>query len=239
MSFLSGETLFQSFTWPHFSPIILFGILALVSISYANTYLDDKGKTYLGCILAIIPLLFVLLRAVILMYQGTFDYKADLPMHLCRVAAVIAPVVMFTRNRFWLVILYFWIIVGTLNANITPDLDNGFPHFEYICYFGLHSGLLVLPFYTVFVYDLRISWSDLWRAFLVTNLFFLIVHCINWLLGSNYMYTMQKPASASLLDHMGPWPWYILSGQFVVLVMMFAVFFPLVLLRSEAGNDPL
>ena len=33
---------------------------------------------------------------------------------------------------------------------------------------------------------------------------------MNRLLGSNYMFTMHKPASASLLDILGPYPWYLL-----------------------------
>ena len=28
-------------------------------------------------------------------------------------------------------------------------------------------------------------------------------------LGSNYMYSMRKPETASALDLMGPWPWYL------------------------------
>ena len=34
---------------------------------------------------------------------------------------------------------------------------------------------------------------------------------------ANYFLIMGKPPAGSLLDFMGPWPWYILTGQFVAL----------------------
>jgi len=226
MSFLLEETLFQSFTWSHFLPLLLFAMVTVGTIYYANKYLNEQQKSLLGCYIAIIPLFFVVARVGVLIYLGRFDSTLDLPIHLCRITALIAPYIMYKRQRFWLGMLYFWIIVGTLNANITPDLANGFPHFEYLCYFGLHSGLMILPFYAVFVYGLRITWQDLWKTFFMTNLFFFVVYGLNLILGSNYMYTMHKPDSASIIDYMGPWPWYILTGQFVVLIMMMIAFAP-------------
>ena len=176
MSFLLDETMFQSFSWSHLWPILLFTFITIGAIFYANKHLDDPGKSRLGFYLALIPLFFMLFRAGMVIYLGKFDHKLDLPIHLCRITAIIAPFIMLNRNRFWLGVIYFWIIVGTLNANITPDLYNGFPHFEYLCYFGLHSGLLVLPIYAVFVYKLKIVWKDVWVSFILTNVFVFVVH---------------------------------------------------------------
>ena len=48
-------------------------------------------------------------------------------------------------------------------------------------------------------------------AFLVIALF------ANLILDANYFWIMGKPPAGSLLDYMGPWPWYILTGEFVAL----------------------
>jgi hypothetical integral membrane protein (TIGR02206 family) len=54
---------------------------------------------------------------------------------------------------------------------------------------------------------------------------------VNALLDTNYGYMNGKPEAASLLDHLGPWPWYLLSLQGVAFV-----FFGLLLLPFRRNH---
>jgi uncharacterized membrane protein YwaF len=41
---------------------------------------------------------------------------------------------------------------------------------------------------------------------------------INALLGTNYGYLCEPPRNPSLIDYLGPWPWYI--GSLVILAVV-------------------
>jgi hypothetical integral membrane protein (TIGR02206 family) len=49
------------------------------------------------------------------------------------------------------------------------------------------------------------------RVFLATAALAVLVAPVNWMLGTNFLYLQGKPEGRSLMDFLGPWPWYILS----------------------------
>ena len=58
------------------------------------------------------------------------------------------------------------------------------------------------------------------RIFALTVVFAIVVGLIDLGTGGNYMYLRQVPVSGSLLDLMGPWPWYIAAGAVLTLVVL-------------------
>jgi hypothetical integral membrane protein (TIGR02206 family) len=45
-----------------------------------------------------------------------------------------------------------------------------------------------------------------------------VAYPLDRVLGTNYGYLVHKPGSESLLDLLGPWPWYLASGLVVIAV---------------------
>ncbi len=231
-SFFLNSRAFVHFSWEHAAPLLVIALITWLVILYARKK-DRKTQDTVGLIMALIPCVFVLLRMGITAYEGSFTIQKELPLHLCRICALMAPWVMFKRHRYWLGVFYFWILVGTMNANITPDLQHGFPHYDYIIFFTIHGFLNALPFYAIFVYGLRIRWKDIVNTFWITNAYMLITLVVNYFLGSNYFYTMEKPKVASFLDYMGPWPYYILVGEVIIMIFFLLFYLPFYLTRKS------
>src|SRR5207244_4428476 len=109
-------------------------------------------------------------------------------------------------------LLWFWAFAGTLQALLTPDLAQTFPGFFFWAYFVEHGGVVVAAAFLVLGFGLAPRPGAASRAFLLTLAFAAAAGMADALSGGNYMYLRGKSAHGSLLDYMGPWPWYIVSG---------------------------
>jgi hypothetical integral membrane protein (TIGR02206 family) len=113
-----------------------------------------------------------------------------------------------------------------LQGAITPDVTHGFPHFHYFRFFIGHNGMVLVLIYAIVVFDLRPTLKGLWDSFLALNAFLVFAAIVNLILDSNYFWICGKPPTASLLDYLGPWPWYILMAEFIALLHYLVAYAP-------------
>ena len=110
---------------------------------------------------------------------------------------------------------------------LTPSAgDYGLPHFWAIQTLASHGLLIVALVFMTTIEGFRPTWKSVWKTMLFLNVYALLITGVNMLIGSNYMYTMGKPATSSLLDMMGPWPWYLLTGQVVAIALFSLLYLP-------------
>ena len=217
---------FEAFSFEHIAVLVGY-VLASIFIFYcAKSYLSDKSKDRLGLTLALIPMFAVVLRMYVQVQMGEFTYLEDLPLFICRLVSFVLPILFWTKNKALFGVLYFWIIAGTTNALITPDIIYALPHCESIFYWLIHAGLVMGILYGVFVYGWKPERRDIWRAFLWANAYLVFIHVLNIILESNYSYTMHKPVKGSILDFFGPWPWYLVTGQLLALSLFVLFYLP-------------
>jgi len=216
---------FHSFSMQHVAMLLLLAIIAagLMLKSRSSTHFQKLNTVI---IIAGLTLSFEIIETIVLLFLGRYDYLTDLPLFLCDLSAIMLPFVLFRQNRKWIGILYFWTMAGTLQALITPDLKAGFPSFEFFRYFAMHGGIVIAILYTVVVFRIRIQWKDLIRAVLYAQVYLVCIHIINLVLRSNYGYTLQKPPGPTMLDYFGPWPWYILCGEGLMIILFLLLLLP-------------
>jgi hypothetical integral membrane protein (TIGR02206 family) len=151
--------------------------------------------------------------------EGWLTWRTLLPLELCDAALVLSIAALVRPSRALAEVLYFWSGSGTLIAMLTPDLPWAFPRWEFVVFFGLHG--LVIVTAAVLVFGLRLAPAPgaAWRMLVITACFTAFVGLVNLVLGTNYMYLRRKPAVATPLDWMGPWPVYIATGGALALVL--------------------
>ncbi len=231
--FLKIVATFEPFTTQHYAPIVLTALIGIIAIRIGRKT-TEYNQRLIGLGIGLIPFLSVATRMLYLAMIGEFTVTGDLPLHLCRLVALLAPFVMYFKWRMWLGIFYFWIFIGTLGANVLPELSEGFPSLQYFLFWLLHSVLVILPFYAIFVYKTRIVFGDLIRAYIATNLFLGLCWLLNLSIGSNYFYTMAKPNIGGHLDFLGEYPYYLLYGQLLIVILLVVLYLPYALSRFKS-----
>lgn len=217
---------FQAYTIFHWVPLLMISSVMILSIYWASKYLSNNGQRIFGTALSLIPAICVLGRMVFTWIDGTFSIQEELPLHLCRTLGLMFPFIMYWKSKKWFGITYFFTIVGTLQALLTPDLPLSFPHHSYWTYWLLHTVLVFLPIYAIVVYKFRIGKRDFINAIIAGNVYLLITGVVNAFIGSNYFFTSHKPPFPTLLDMLGPWPWYIFAVEMFSIVMFVIVAIP-------------
>lgn len=221
----------------HILPIIsafLFGYF-LIKLSKNSLNTNQKQKTIHA--FAILVSLTVIAYHVYKIAINDYNFKTDLPLYLCSFIAIIIPIFTYYRKYWMYEILVFWIIAGTLQGVITPDIAEGFPSFDYFRYWTVHLGLLIIIFYITFVFKMRPNFKSVFKSFFVLQIYVVIIIFLNYLLEANYSYLNKKPESASVLDYLGEWPYYIISIQLIIIPLFLLIYLPFYLTRNKTKYE--
>jgi hypothetical integral membrane protein (TIGR02206 family) len=201
----------------HLVPLALLVVVAVLSCVAARR---APGR-WIDVVAAIIALALVIAELSWQPYvvaDHTWSAAASLPVQLCDVAGFVAAAALLWRQLLLVEVAWFWGLGGTLQAVLTPDLQNHhFPSFPYLQFYVTHDLVILAALFLVIGLGLRPRPRAVRRIFLLTLAFAALVGLIDLATGGNYMYLRQVPVSGSLLDLMGPWPWYIAAGAVLTL----------------------
>jgi hypothetical integral membrane protein (TIGR02206 family) len=151
--------------------------------------------------------------------RGTWSLDFNLPLHLTDVVTVVAVLALWTRRPLLVELTWFWALTASLQAILTPDLGADFPELLYWTFFITHAGAVVAAVMLVIGCGIHPRPGAVKRAFAATVAVAAAAAVANLLTGGNYMWLREKPDDASLLDLMGPWPWYIVSAAVLALIL--------------------
>lgn len=200
------------FSPEHIAAIAATALAALLLVVVARR-LGDRPATSLARALAIVLLVGVVVEQATYIARGTWSVRVNLPLHLTDAVTLVAIAALWRpRSGLLTELVYFWALSASLQAVLTPDLGDTFPDVLYFAFFVIHAGAVAAACLLVLgLRRLPRRWA-VWRVYGVTIAFAALAAVACLVTGGNYMFLRDKPAGGSILDPLGPWPWYVFGA---------------------------
>lgn len=210
----------------HLSALAVSALIVAVVPWLARTRLSEQNQTRLGTAIGWTTLMGYICWFLLHLVAGSFDSHRHLPLHLCYVVAFLTPLAMTRRHFAVFEFVYYCAFSGVLQACLSPDDVSTFPHFEFLRFWVLHTGVILSAVYAVVVYRMWPTAYGVFRTWLWLLAYLAVVIFVNLVLKTNYFYICSKPPE-SLLDFLGPWPWYVVIAIPVAFVLLGAGYVPI------------
>lgn len=226
---------------PPFQPFSLQHLLAVITgavIIAAIILAGRKGGR--SRLLATAVLAFLCLSAYPLGQAAwlSLDTKKTLdniiPFHLCDIAAITGGFALLTRRHLLATLTYFWGLAATIQALLTPNIAVAFPNWPFTMFFVHHFAIVGTALYLPIVEGWRPK-TPLWKSpvevFLWSLAYLAFAMTVNRILGTNFGFAARPPDNPSLIDHLGSWPWYLLSMSGLAFVLFHLLALPFAFTR--------
>jgi hypothetical integral membrane protein (TIGR02206 family) len=208
-----------------------------------STKVSPETKHRANVILGVILIVAVTLDPILTWFR--YDDQPDvasrlvretaLPLYLCDVVSVVLAVALIAKRQRFAEMGYLWGIAGTVQGLITPTLYFSWDTLEYYAFFAQHGGVPVAALALAFGTPLSPQAGAFKRAIFWSWVYMAVVYGLNWLLGANYGFLNGKPGVGTLFDYMGPYPWYLITLQFVAFTFYFLLLLPFRTQKPEAA----
>ena len=205
-------------------------ILCVFIIIYLPRFigrLSDKSQDFFKYIM----LALIIFNDGIDMYKTVYifndPWQLGLPLHMCDFSAYSILIYLFTKIRIFFLFAFFWGIWGAGFALITPDVQYGFPYFDYIqSHFG-HSLILIGVSYALQVDHQKVFRSDTFKVLAITTILLLLTYIVNWFIGmgANYWYVNFKPEGDSIMNWMRPEPYHMIDIYILAIVLCYLLYY--------------
>lgn len=223
---LTENSNFSAWQQSHWAVLLLMVLITTVALRCAVAC-NNHTKLILGRAIALALAMTVIVWTALQWHTGQFNAKTDLPLMPCNLLALLAPLLLWWPNQARFNVYFFIVMAGTFQSFITPDLQQAFPHYTFFKYWLVHGGLVVLTLYLLLAFRLYPAPRHIWHAFLYFNLYIAAMAVINFLFGTNLIYLAAKPEAPTVLNVLGPWPWYLLVAELLIIPAFALVYAPI------------
>ena len=123
---------------------------------------------------------FTIPMQVVDLLPGQFSFGSTLPLQLCDFAWIAATVALWTHHRYVVALTYYWGLVLTTQALVTPWLTADFPSPKFLGFWGMHYLIVWAAIYLVWGLGLSPRWRDYATTVATTAAWAVGVYASTW-----------------------------------------------------------
>jgi len=246
---------FESFGISHWLALARTAVAAVVMVRFMRSPVVPQGrKDRARIVLAVLLLVAVSADPVLTWFRyvgegrevaAALVLETALPLYLCDVVSILLALALLTRRQRLAEIGYLWGIAGTVQGLLTPTLYFDWDTPEYYAFFIQHGGVPVaaltlvlgmrlVPEKGAFVRAVYWSWGYMAVVFSLNALMNRIFGGLE--LQANYGFLNAKPDVETLFDHMGPWPYYLITLQAIAFTLYALLLLPFRRRRADGSG---
>lgn len=151
-----------------------------------------------------------------------FDLRKSMPLELCDMACLVAPISLLSSRRVFSALIFFWGIGLSTQAFFTPTVTVPIATQRWWLFWLLHLVIIATAVYQLTVRKFRPTLKDTLAAIGITATWVASAFVLNIFLGSNYGYVGNvKTERPTFVDLLGDWP----ARAFLLCAIVIALFF--------------
>lgn len=211
---------FQMFSASHLVALAIFVLFTTVIYLFREKLKEDKWRRIeIG---VNISLIFIEIANQVWMYvHGVWKPGRSLPLELCNIGLLLCIVLLWTRKKTVFELIFFIAVLGATQAIVTPAITYDFPHFRFFHFFYAHMMVVWVSLYFMWAKGYYPTFRSVIKLIIFINMFLPVILFVNKQTDGNYWFLRHKPESRSLLDILGPYPYYIFSLESLLIVFSF------------------
>jgi hypothetical integral membrane protein (TIGR02206 family) len=216
--------------------IALFAVGAAILVWLGRRQTESQARR-LGRVLAVLTA--AIYGATLVHFSIPPTIGGSVPLRLTDLATVAAACALWSRAQWACALTYYWGLVLSTQALISPVLTGpDFPHYQFLAFWAIHLLVVWAAIYLTWGRGMRPRWRSYRFTVLVTVVWAAATFTFNRVAGTNYGFLNRKPATATLLDVLGPWPVYLLTATTLILVVWALMTWPWERARRRTEEDP-
>jgi hypothetical integral membrane protein (TIGR02206 family) len=226
---------FSAYGPSHWVVLALFavGVLVLVPLGRSQDY---PAARRFSKVFAVVVLVAQLTIQVYSMTRWRIDHS--LPLQLSDLAGYVSAYALWSYRRWACTLMYYWGLTLSTQALVTPALRGpDFPDVEFLAFWIIHLVVIWAAVYLTWGRRIGPTWRGFRFTVLVTLCWAAAMLVFNHFVGTNYGFLNAKPAQSSLLDLMGPWPWYLIPEFTLVIGAWALMTWPWERVRASSGGS--